>query len=62
MNNGKLLYPTLGVGSFCILFLFGACVGHSLGLHLVTILAVGLISGCAGTKLVTQLERRESGF
>jgi len=60
-GNGKLLYPTLGVGCFFALFWAGIVVAHGFGLHPLTMLAIGLAAGSAGASLAAQLERRDRG-
>ncbi len=58
MRGGeKLLYPMLGTGCFLALFWLGYAVAHQIGLHVVTGLVIGLVTGCAGVTLVVQLER-----
>ncbi|MDH3474267.1 MAG: hypothetical protein OEM59_11295 [Rhodospirillales bacterium] len=61
MHGEKLLYPVLGTGSFFALFLVGYVRGHEIGLHPLTGAAIGLVTGCAGVTLVSQLERLDSG-
>jgi len=60
MHNGKLLYPVLGTGTFFGLFWLGYVLAHQFGLHPVSGLILGLITGCAGLTLVSQLERLEA--
>ncbi len=57
MNDGKLLYPMLGSGAFFGLFWLGYALAHQVGLHPITGLVLGFVTGCAGVTLVTQLER-----
>ena len=61
MFPGKLLYPMVGTGGFIVMFLTGLSVGHQLGLHLLSALALGFLAGCAGAALVARLERRDGG-
>ena len=60
MHNGKLLYTVLGTGAFFGLFWLGYVLAHQLGLHPVSGLILGLITGCAGLTLVSQIERLEA--
>ena len=59
MHDGKLLYTVLGTGAFFGLFWLGYVLAHQVGLNPVSGLVLGVITGCAGLTLVTQLERLE---
>ena len=50
-------FTMVGTGVFYILFWIGFVVGYGLGLHVLTMVAIGLVSGYSGLVLVTQLER-----
>ena len=61
-HNGTL-YPMLGVGAFMTMFWTGVVVGHELGLGCVSLLIMGLLSGCIATVGVCELQRRDGqGF
>jgi hypothetical protein len=59
MHDGKLLYAVLGTGAFFGLFWLGYVLAHQVGLHPLSGLVLGIVTGCAGLTLVTQLERLE---
>ena len=59
MPDGKLLYTMLGTGALFGLFWLGFVLAHQMGLHALSGVVLGVITGCAGLMLVTQLERLE---
>ena len=57
-SNGTL-YPMLGVGSFMTMFWTGIVLGYELGLGCMSLLILGLLSGCVATVGVCELQRRD---
>ncbi|MEM7222695.1 MAG: hypothetical protein AAF495_06935 [Pseudomonadota bacterium] len=57
MTGGGYEFTMVGVGIFYILFWIGFVVGYGLGLHILTMLGIGLISGYAGLVVLNGLER-----
>lgn len=60
-THNATLYPMLGVGAFMSMFWAGIVVGHELGVGCVTLLIMGLLSGCIATVGVCELQRRDGG-
>lgn len=61
MYSGNLLYRVLGTGCFFALFWLGYVVAYQLGLHTVSSIVLGLVSGSAGVYLVVRLESSDPG-
>ena len=50
-------HTLLGVGVFYILFWVGLVLGYSLGLHILTMLVLGVVAGYSGLVVIADLER-----
>jgi hypothetical protein len=57
MTGGGHDHTMLGIGVFYILFWVGLVLGHSLGLHILTMLGVGVVAGYGGLVVIADLER-----